>query len=53
MERLSDDLICLQWKRPRWNWRAGAPAWTLRLAESLAIGVVIGVGLAVGIVLAR
>ena len=52
MEHVFDDLIGLQRTRPRWNWRAMATTWALRLAGNLTIGVAIGVGIAVGMVLA-
>lgn len=52
MERVFDELIGLQQRRPRWNWRAAAPAWALRLAGNLATGMAIGVGIAVGLALA-
>jgi hypothetical protein len=52
MEHVFDDLIGLQQKQPRWNWRAGALAWAVSLAGNLATGAAIGVGIAVGRALA-
>lgn len=34
MDRVFDDLIGLQWVRPRRNWRAAAAAWAIRWPET-------------------
>lgn len=52
MERVFDELIGLQLREPRWDWRAFVAAWALRLAGNLTTGVAIGVGIAVGFALA-
>ncbi|WP_292035769.1 hypothetical protein [Mesorhizobium sp.] len=52
MERVFDDLIALQMKRPARRWRAAATEWALHLAGDLIAGVAIGVGIAVGIAVA-
>lgn len=53
MERVFDELIGLQQRQARWNWRVTATAWAFRLAGNLMTGLAIGIGIAVGRVLAR
>ncbi|WP_189379720.1 MULTISPECIES: hypothetical protein [unclassified Mesorhizobium] len=52
MERIFDELIGLQMKRPARRWRATATELALRITSSLATGLAIGVGIAFGLVLA-
>ncbi|WP_189521167.1 hypothetical protein [Mesorhizobium sp. M1B.F.Ca.ET.045.04.1.1] len=52
MERIFDELIGLQMKRPARRWRATATELALRITSSLATDLAIGVGIAFGLVLA-
>jgi hypothetical protein len=52
MDLVFDGLIRPQGNQLRANWRAVAAVWLLRLAGNLMTGVAIGVGIAVGTVLA-
>jgi len=52
VERVFEDLIDLQTKRPARRWRAAAIELAIRLSNGLATGLAIGIGIAVGRVLA-